>query len=654
MNKCTFSGNKTGNGGGGFDGNGKSGGAGGAIYSSALSANFFNCVITGNSTGTGGDISADGQYSYRAGNGGSGAGIYCTTALLANCLIYDNITGRGGNAALWQDNPVLYSGNGGNGGGIYSLSSSIINSTIASNFTGEKGTVTQGGTDGIKGMGAIYCDPNTILANSIVWNPSISQLAGQDNTKIKYCDIMDSNFAGVNGNISADPLFSSSDTNDFHLLTNSPCIDAGDNTSVPAQITTDIEGFDRFFDAPLKTDTGNGSAPIVDIGVYECSKEIFNQTRSTYHNTIQEAVNSALPNDKIYIYPSVYSGPGNRDIDLLGKSIELHGVGEDVIIDCMGTKANPHRAFKLTAGSYICTIDGFTIINGFAPLELCLDSIYRSVGGAIFTSGNSPVIKNCKFTNNDSNNWGGAIYFANSIGTISNCLFVDNYTSEIGGAIYFNSSTPNVKNCTFYNNTAGLSGGAIRLSNCQDQIISCIVWENFAQADAQITGCTPGEIGPYPVRDSDVQQGFSGYGNINADPYFADPLENDLHLKSQFGRWDENQEQWIYDDITSPCIDTGNMYESVREELWPNGKRLNMGFYGGTTQASMSPSIEGNIADLNNDDYVNKIDLLIFVDSWLKNENLLPADTNRNGRVDFEDFVTFADNWLWQNPLPHE
>ena len=36
---------------------------------------------------------------------------------------------------------------------------------------------------------------------------------------------------GLNGNISVDPLFVEPATNDYHLLPNSPCIDAGDDTA---------------------------------------------------------------------------------------------------------------------------------------------------------------------------------------------------------------------------------------------------------------------------------------------------------------------------------------------------------------------------------------------------------------------------------------
>lgn len=79
-----------------------------------------------------------------------------------------------------------------------------------------------------------------------------------------------------------------------------------------------------------------------------------------------------------------------------------------------------------------------------------------------------------------------------------------------------------------------------------------------------------------------------GLGNINADPRFADPAAGDFHLKSEAGRWDPNSESWVKDDVTSPCIDSGDPNSDWTSEIWPHGERINIGAYGGTEEASMS------------------------------------------------------------------
>jgi hypothetical protein len=56
---------------------------------------------------------------------------------------------------------------------------------------------------------------------------------------------------------------------DMHLTSSSPCIDAGDNTAVPQDITTDLDGDPRFLDIPETPDTGNGDPPLVDMGADE-------------------------------------------------------------------------------------------------------------------------------------------------------------------------------------------------------------------------------------------------------------------------------------------------------------------------------------------------------------------------------------------------
>lgn len=99
-------------------------------------------------------------------------------------------------------------------------------------------------------------------------------------------------FYFTNNNIDADPLFVDPDgpdddpltwaDNDFQLGVSSPCIDAGDNASVPADafdldsdgdldepLPVDAAGAPRFVDDPATPDTGSGSPPVVDIGAYE-------------------------------------------------------------------------------------------------------------------------------------------------------------------------------------------------------------------------------------------------------------------------------------------------------------------------------------------------------------------------------------------------
>jgi hypothetical protein len=152
--------------------------------------------------------------------------------------------------------------------------------------------------------------------------------------------------------------------------------------------------------------------------------------------------------------------------------------------------------------------------------------------------------------------------------------------------------------------------------------------------------------------DADVHKGAGveldwGGDNIDADPCFADMAGGDYHLQSSAGRWDANANVWVTDDNNSPCIDAGDPCSDWTEELWPHGKRINMGAFGGTPQASMSESDAGNIADLDFGGSVNWSDLKILTGKWLVEELLLAEDLNRDGLVNGWDFAIFADNWAW-------
>jgi hypothetical protein len=67
---------------------------------------------------------------------------------------------------------------------------------------------------------------------------------------------------GIDGNISADPLFTNPTQDDYHLQQGSPSIDSGDNQA-PNLPDKDIDGGPRVLDGG-----GNGTA-IIDMGIDE-------------------------------------------------------------------------------------------------------------------------------------------------------------------------------------------------------------------------------------------------------------------------------------------------------------------------------------------------------------------------------------------------
>jgi predicted outer membrane repeat protein len=254
---------------------------------------------------------------------------------------------------------------------------------------------------------------------------------------------------------------------------------------------------------------------------------------------------------------------------------------------------------------------GGAIANGIAPLFLdgCSFSGNRArQGGAIATDGPSPFDPNSQ-----------------AEGTVMvRCLFTGNSASDAGGALWVSHAGFTILNCTFAQNKGYYTGSTLAWPFlwgdrvvCRVAMENCIVWDGTGPISVSRSGIArrpwPGEEqarAEVTIRYSNVQGGWAGEGNIDADPLFADPgywaaaanpnqvvtstyagavwIDGDYRLKSQAGRWDPASATWVQDDVTSPCIDAGDPDSPVGDEPEPNGGRINLGAYGGTSEASQS------------------------------------------------------------------
>ena len=328
--------------------------------------------------------------------------------------------------------------------------------------------------------------------------------------------------------------------------------------------------------------------------------------------TIQSAINAAINGDVVVAADGIYTGAGNRDIDFLGKAITVcseNGPG-NCIIDCQGSAGDEHRGFYFHSGeTSSAVLDGFTIKNG-----------YKHPGAGIFCSDSDPIIKNCKITGNKAvwlNGIGGGCFFSNSFAEIINCQItynsaigtspysgngwgggigieansnivianskiMKNYASYFSGGIGVHTSSISVVNSIIANNSSQCAGG-LSFQDSSSTITNSTIKENSAEcsgggfycirSDVIVTntimwGDTEGEIdgwgGSITVTYSDVQGGWAGEGNIDADPLFADA---DGRLS-----------------LGSPCIDAGdNSAVTVTTDLDGNprivGTAVDMGAF---------------------------------------------------------------------------
>jgi hypothetical protein len=282
------------------------------------------------------------------------------------------------------------------------------------------------------------------------------------------------------------------------------------------------------------------------------------------------------------------------------------------------------------------TIDHSLIANNHA----------ESGGGIMCMDGSEAVITNNTIIDNSADYDVGGIFILDASATITNNVIANNSGLICGGIMNWYGSVSITNNTIVHNRPNALYLGPTMWSwDMQSQpILNNIIWQNEIYMSEYLFP----EDEDYDIRFNNIQGGWPGQGNIDADPLFADPASRDYHLKSQAGRWDPKTQRWMKDDVTSPCIDAGDPSSDWTAELWPHGKRINMGAYGGTAQASMSSSTVGNIADLNNDNTVSHADVKMLAERWLHQEALLAEDLDRNGAVSLSDFCILADEWLWE------
>jgi hypothetical protein len=306
-------------------------------------------------------------------------------------------------------------------------------------------------------------------------------------------------------------------------------------------------------------------------------------------------------------------------------------------------------------------IEGFTITSGLAERH----------GGGIYCNASSPTIRNCILQGNKAHMSGGAIVCEDSNAVIKNCKMYNN-NAELasgGGICAEGSGTVLVKNCLITNNRGYFAGAAASLYDAKIELVNCTIAGNITQdsnesaavliydADGIIKNSiiwdnnnvqiwnTPGRL---MVSYSDLPIKFEGTGNISLNPLFAS--STDFHLKSLFGRFDPlASPNWVIDDVTSPCINAGDPADAIGDEPAPNGGRINMGYYGGTDEASMSDRLQEMPVDINEDGIVNFIDYSLFMRNWQVTGALVEGDFNGSGIVDINDMAIFAEHWLWRS-----
>jgi predicted outer membrane repeat protein len=277
-----------------FDGN-SADGSGGGVYTDFSDSSLVNITFISNTSGYGGGMFNNNSSpalanvifnNNSATNQGGGMFNHLSSSTLVNVTFKSNSANLGGGIYNHTSDPsleniIFIDNTAYAGGGMFNYysNSTLVNATFTSNSATYEGG----------GIWNEYSDPS--IHNSIFWDNNPDQIANAatSNPTITFSDLeggcpYKSTCTNV---IDADPLFVNPIAGDLRLDGSSPAIDAADNTRVPPDILDldgdgntsellpyDLAGDPRFIDVPETPDTGFGTPPIVDMGVYEMKSPV--------------------------------------------------------------------------------------------------------------------------------------------------------------------------------------------------------------------------------------------------------------------------------------------------------------------------------------------------------------------------------------------
>jgi predicted outer membrane repeat protein len=283
--------------------------------------------------------------------------------------------------------------------------------------------------------------------------------------------------------------------------------------------------------------------------------------------TIQLGIDASIDGDTVLVQPGIYM----ENINFNGHNIVVGSLflttGDTTYIAETTIDGN-----SVTEVAYFghgetneAELIGFTIKNGYGfwraggiycnssnPVirnNLIIENIAAEYGAGVLCDNNSnPFIISNKIIQNSARFDGGGIECKdNSNAVIMNNVIIENEAAwGYGGGIFCQDSDPIIINNVVSGNSAGISGGGIYCELVSNPtVINTIFWADSAGYGNEID--MDDSSSPY-LTYCDIQGGWGGEGNINFDPLFRNPDNNDYHLMTdECGQTDISQ-----------CIDAGS------------------------------------------------------------------------------------------------
>jgi hypothetical protein len=379
---------------------------------------------------------------------------------------------------------------------------------------------------------------------------------------------------------------------------------------------------------------------------------------------------------------------------------------DPAFIDCM---ISGNTADDLDGGGVCCDFSNPAFIDC-----MVVGNTADRDGGGVSCYLSDPAFIDCIIAGNTSRWCGGGIRCHDSGSTFTNCLIAGNSADDEGGGLCCLcclSSEPAFVNCTFAGNTAGASGGGIHSDMSEPTFTNCIIADNTAAdrgggmhccfwSAPTFTNCTwagnAADVGAALACDSDewfpswvrmwncilwngsdqiwdddgstltftycdIQGGWPGTGNIDADPLFVDPDGPD-----------DDPDTWEDNDYRlgpgSPCIDAANNDVVPRDRFdldqdGDTGEPIPFDLDGNPrfvddpdtddTGHGTPPIVDmgayefqvPRVGDLDRDGCVDQADLGILLADWGCTGGNCPGDCDNDGVTEQSDLGVLLAHW---------
>ncbi len=301
-----------------------------------------------------------------------------------------------------------------------------------------------------------------------------------------------------------------------------------------------------------------------------------------------------------------FVGAGERRVDFSGMTI----TGGEATIGggiCLSTQPDNWVIDDCVFTTNQAISGGAAYLGGEPLFQNCRFTGNSAVnGGGIYSFSSDTHFRSCEFRDNSAENEGGGVWATNGPLDFTNCIFYGNSAIEGGGLYHWNYNGPHLYNCLFFQNSASEIGGGISaysliLENCTLSNNNAesgggvyAKWDPYAGFHTQNSifwlnapdQFVSDEQAYIDITFSNIMGGYTGEGNIDADPIFVTGPDGDFYLSHTAAG----------QGADSPCIDTGSgpaadlCYEmplaltcmdelTTRTDEWEDSGTVDMGFH---------------------------------------------------------------------------